>query len=177
MIRKAVERDIDAVETLFEEIHEAEANGLCTTGWVRGVYPVRKTAEDSVRRGDLFVLDEDGEILGAAIINQIQVDIYEKGAWRYPAEDHEVMVMHTLVISPDHWNKGYGKQFFRFYEEYAATHGCTVLRIDTNSINMDARAIYGSLGYREVGIEPCNLFGIENVRLLMLEKKVIVTDC
>ena len=72
-IRKADARDLDAIGRLYDEIHTAEERGECRIGWIRGVYPTRKTAEDAVSRGDMFILEEK-EILGAAIINQPQVD-------------------------------------------------------------------------------------------------------
>ena len=75
MIRKAVEEDIDAVENIYNELHDSEECGEISIGWIRGIYPTRKTAEDSLKRGDLFVL-EDGSVLGSGIINQIQVDSY-----------------------------------------------------------------------------------------------------
>ena len=45
MIWKATAKDIDAVEKLYDAIHTAEENGKQTIGWIRGIYPVRKTAE------------------------------------------------------------------------------------------------------------------------------------
>ncbi len=109
IIRKATETDIDSVEKIYSEIHTAEENGEIIIGWDRSIYPVRKTAEDAVKRGDLFVL-EDGSVLGAGIINNVQVDSYENGSWEYEAEDAEVCVLHTLVISPSAGGKGYEGQ-------------------------------------------------------------------
>ena len=37
----------------------------------------------------------------SGIINQRQVDVYADGNWLYPAEDREVMVLHTLTVDPD----------------------------------------------------------------------------
>lgn len=51
IIRKAKEKDIDAVEIIYNEIHIAEENGNVSTGWEKGVYPIRKTAEDALKRG------------------------------------------------------------------------------------------------------------------------------
>ena len=50
MIRKAEANDIDAVEKLYDAIHTAEENGKQTIGWIRGIYPVRKTAEMALAR-------------------------------------------------------------------------------------------------------------------------------
>ena len=131
MIRKATAADIDAVVKIYDELHDAEESGQISVGWIRTIYPTRKTAEESLERGDLFVL-EDGAVLGAGIINQTQVDSYEKGAWEYAAEDKDVCVLHTLVISPRAGGKGYGKQFVKFYENYALGLSCHELRLDTN---------------------------------------------
>ena len=119
MIRKAGIRDLDDIDSLYQEIHDAEAAGLITTGWLREIYPIRATAEAAQARGDLFVLEEDGQILGSGIINQLQVDVYDGAPWKYQAPDDQVCVLHTLVISPATRGKGYGRAFIRFYEEYA----------------------------------------------------------
>ena len=172
MIRKAEERDLAAIECLYQEIHDAESAGLITTGWIRGVYPIKATAEAALARGDLFVLEEDGRILGSGIINQIQVDVYEGAPWNRQAPDDQVCVLHTLVISPSAWGKGYGRAFIRLYEAYALQHGCTELRIDTNERNLAARAVYSKCGYQEIDIVPTVFNGIEGVNLVLLEKQI-----
>ena len=50
-IRKATECDLEAVEKIYDKIHDAEESGKQTTGWIRGVYPVRRTAEDAAGKG------------------------------------------------------------------------------------------------------------------------------
>lgn len=170
MIRKAVEADIPAVAEIYSQIHTMEEKGLTTIGWIREVYPTTETARQAQSRGELFVQENGGVIQGAAILNQCQVDAYRKGQWQYDAPEEEVMVLHTLVISPYESGKGYGKAFVCFYEEYARAHGCHYLRMDTNSRNTRARAMYRKLGYREAGVVPCVFNGIEGVGLVLLEK-------
>ena len=172
MIRKATKGDIPAVAAIYEKLHTEEENGRATIGWIRGVYPTEDTARQAVDREDLFVQEDGGHIVGAAIINQTQVDAYEGGQWQHEAEAAEVMVLHTLVIDPDTAGRGFGKQFVAFYEDYARKNGCKALRMDTNSRNARARAMYGRLGYREAGIVPCVFNGIEGVELVLLEKSL-----
>lgn len=170
MIRRATPGDIPDVAAIYDKLHTEEEAGRAAIGWVRGVYPTEDTARQAVNRGDLFVQEDDGKTVGAAIINQIQVDAYDGGLWQYEAEDTEVMVLHTLVIDPDTAGKGYGKQFVAYYEDYARKQGCRVLRMDTNIRNQRARAMYKKLGYREAGIAPCVFNGIPGVALVLLEK-------
>jgi hypothetical protein len=37
VIRKATAADLDAVEALYSEIHDAEERGSITTGWLRDI--------------------------------------------------------------------------------------------------------------------------------------------
>ncbi len=170
--RKAEKYDIENIAKIYEDIHSLEEKGETSVGWKRGVYPTKATAEEALIREDLFVAESDGEIVGTAIINQIQVDSYKDGKWQYEAKDNEVMVLHTLVISPKEGKKGYGKEFVGFYEKYAASNDCPYLRMDTNAKNERARAMYKKLGYNEIGIVPCVFNGIPKVGLVLLEKKL-----
>ena len=170
--RKATSADIPYIAEIYEEIHTEEEFGRVTIGWERGVYPIQATAEAALKRDDLFVGIDDGHIFGAAIINQQQVDVYEGADWIYPAEDEEVMVLHTLVVSPKAAGRGYGEAFARFYEDYARDNHCPVLRIDTNERNTRARAMYKKLGYIESDMVPCQFNGIDGVHLVLLEKRL-----
>lgn len=168
-IRKANTADLDAIENIYNDIHTEEEKGNLTTGWIRDVYPTRKTAEEAIFRGDMFVLEE-GEILGAGIINQTQVDVYDGASWEYDTED--VCVLHTLVISPEAAGKGYGRAFVIFFERWAKEHGMPELRIDTNARNTAARALYRKMNYKEIEIIPTTFNGISGVNLVLLEKNL-----
>ena len=172
IFRKAEIEDIKAIAEIYEDIHTEEESGRVTIGWERGVYPTEQTALIALQREDLFVAEDDGIIVGTAIINQQQVDVYADGKWEYKAAENEVMVLHTLIISPKHAGKGYGRHFVDFYESYALENGCCYLRMDTNERNANARAMYKKLGYRESDIVPCVFNGIEGVQLVLLEKRL-----
>lgn len=172
IVRKAVHADLDAVETIYNELHQAEENNQITVGWKRGIYPVRSTAEEALKRDDLFVLEYNGNISGAGMINNIQVDVYHKAPWEYDAKDDQICVLHTLVISPKISGKGLGTRFVRFYEEYAKEQGCSELRLDTNERNKAARAMYAKLGYKEISIAPTTFNGIPGVNLVLMEKAI-----
>ena len=171
-IRHAETRDIDRIGEIYESIHDSEESGKLSIGWARGVYPVRKTAEDAVARGDMFVLEDDGVIAASAIINHIQPDAYLGGRWEHEVPEEKIMVLHTLTVDPKLSGKGCGTAFVRYYEEYSLKHGCPYLRMDTQEINTAARALYRKLGYSERDTVPCVFNGIEGVQLVLLEKKL-----
>ena len=143
-----------------------------TVGWIRGIYPVRATAEAALERGDLFVIEKDGSVLGSGIINGLQAAAYAQAKWQHAADIEHICVLHTLTISPTASRLGLGKQFIGFYEAYARENGCHELRIDTNERNLVARQMYNKLGYKEIDIVPTVFNGIPDVNLVLLEKYI-----
>lgn len=172
MIRLATMNDLDAISAIYDAIHTQEEAGEVTIGWNRSIYPTRETAEETINKGTMYVLEDEGKVVAAAKIDQEQVPEYADGVWKHPAKDEEVTVLHTLVIDPSASRKGYATQFVDFYENFAREQGAPNLRMDTNKINVRARSLYKKLGYEEIGIVPCVFNGIEGVQLVLLEKKV-----
>ena len=171
-IRPACAADIPGVARLYDRVHTEEEEGRACIGWLRGVYPTEETAKAALGRGDLYVLEEGGTALAAAVINAVQPEGYERGAWRYPAQEEQVLVLHTLVVDPAVAGRGLGRRFVAFYEDLAREKGRSFLRMDTNEKNGRARKLYASLGYREAGTVPTVFNGIPGVNLVLLEKKV-----
>lgn len=172
MIRLAEQRDLDGVIAIYDRIHTTEEQGRAVIGWVRSVYPTRATAEAALAAGDLYVLEEDGQVLASARINGEQVPEYALAEWEHPAPDDRILVLHTLTVDPEAQGRGLARQFVEFYEALGRKTGRPFLRMDTNEKNAAARAMYARLGYREVGIVPCVFNGIAGVRLVCLEKLV-----
>ena len=172
IIRKAALQDISSIAEIYNGICDAQAEGKMVVSWIKGVYPTEDTALAALQRDDLFVMEEKDKIVGTAIINQKQMDSYYNADWKFPAEDKEVMVLHTLAISQELGRKGYGSTFVKYYEEYAREKGCPYLRMDTNAINKTARALYKKLGYEEIGIIPCDFNGIPGFQMVLFEKYI-----
>ena len=101
-IRKADAADLDAVVRVYEHVHDAEEAGPAQVGWVRGVYPVRSTAEAALERGDLFVEEADGAVVGTGIFNRLQADVYAGAPWQYDAPDDQIMVRAPTGQTPTH---------------------------------------------------------------------------
>ena len=49
MFRKASANDIDEITSLYMDVHTEEEAGRMSTGWIRSVYPTRKTVEDNMQ--------------------------------------------------------------------------------------------------------------------------------
>lgn len=178
MIRKATVHDIDRIERIYDAIHDSEEAGTSVIGWRRGVYPTRLTASEAVSRGDLYVLDDNGIIQSAAIINKVQLPEYRLARWHYEAQDDEVLVLHTLVVNPDVSHCGYGSQMVKHYIAMGHELGCKVLRIDTQACNAVARRFYPRFGFQEAGIVKADFFDTtdDTVDLVLLEKPLCISS-
>lgn len=176
MIRKATKDDISSVAEIYTKIILNDEGKVSQTGWKIGVYPTESTALEAWNKGELFVLEVEGSIVAAARLNREQEPAYKECPWALDVPDDQVMVMHTLVVDPDSSGNGYATRFVNFYEDYALRNGCISLRMDTNMKNIAARALYKKLGFREVDIIPCSFNGIEDVRLVCLEKNPVLHD-
>ena len=172
MFRRAEMGDLDAIAAIYDEIHGEIEAGRASIGWIRGVYPTRATAEAAIRLDDMYIEIEDGEIVAAARINQHQGPEYDGASWSFDAPPDEVLVLHTLVVSPRHGGRGFGTKFVHYYEDCARKRGCPFLRMDTNAVNASARSLYRKLGYREACIVPCEFNGIPDVQLVCLDKRL-----
>jgi len=170
MIRLANIHDLDRIEEIYNEIHDEIEAGRAVIGWIRGVYPTRKTAEAAIALGDMYVMEIAGQVVSAARINQYQGPEYDNAAWSFSAAPEDVLVLHTLVVSPKLKGMGYGTQFVDYYENEARRRGTFCLRMDTNALNAPARALYKKLGYTEACIIPTEFNGIKNVQLVCLDK-------
>ncbi len=172
MIRKAEIKDIDNVGSGYRELLLYEKEHGTSSNWVLDVYPVRATAENALKEGTLYVAEEEGIICGSAIFNHYQPKEYQKGAWKYYAEDDNVLVIHTLCIHPEHKGKGLGTAFVKFAEELAREKGCTVMRFDTWAGNEAAKALYTKLGYSTAGGAYVMLAGLIPEEQIFFEKKL-----
>ncbi len=172
MIRRAVERDIDAVERQYAELLAFEQAHGSRTNWKAGVYPTRAVAEQGVADGALYVMEEEGELRASMLLNHVQLDVYASIVWKYPADPEKVLVIHTLCVPPSQAGKGVGTRMVRFALEEAARRGCEVLRLDTWEHNEPAAHLYRRLGFREAGRASGVLEGLIAETLMFLEKRV-----
>lgn len=173
MIRKAIPADLPAIAAIYDAIHDLEARGDIVVGWQRDVYPTADTAREAVDLGEMYVLEDRGDVVASGRINARQMPAYAQVKWRCAAPDDKVLVLHTLTVDPSRQGRGFARQFLRFYEDLARQRGCAALRIDTNARNAAARAMYQRHGYIECGVIPCTFNGIPGVSLVCLEKAIL----
>lgn len=160
MIRQAVIEDASAIADTYDRLLAYEQARGGSSNWISGVYPTIKVPQARIPSGSMYVLEENGEICASMVLNQEQAEDYRRMPWGYPASADQVLVIHTLCIPPQMAGHGYGTQMVSFAKDYAATHGCTVIRIDTFAHNEPAKSLYQKNGFRIVGYGSSLLEGL-----------------
>ena len=174
MIRKAELRDIEHVEEGYTELllHEQEHGAY--TAWQMGVYPTRETAEKSYKNGDLYVMEQDGEICASIIINQVQPKEYENIDWPQHVKQEEVFTIHLLCVRPSKAGGGIGRKMVQFAIDEGRRRGCKVIRLDTGAQNKPAVALYTKLGFVLAGTTAMAIGGrIAHKNHLFFERDLV----
>lgn len=169
MIRQAVLDDAAKIAETYDELLIYEKEKGCFSNWVLGVYPTIKVPESKIPLGTMYVLEEDGKICGSMVLNKEQAEVYRQIKWKYPANDDEVLVVHTLCIPPSKAGRGYGRQMAEYAKKFAKKQGCKVMRIDTYVHNEPAKGLYTKCGFRLAGTAKCLHEGLIEEELAFLE--------
>lgn len=152
MIRAATEADLPKIAQIYEEILDLEEQtGVTTTNWQRGKYPTQDSAREAFAAGTLYVMEEEGDLFGCVNLNGVQLPEYDAIPWSFAADRDQVMVIHTLCISPRWAGRGKAREFVDFCEAEARRQGKHVMRLDTWIKNTPANHLYPKLGYRLAG--------------------------
>ena len=88
-----------------------------------------------IRNGEVWVLDEGGEVVGALVMR--------------PAEDH--LFVDNVAVAPGHQGRGLGRELVAFAEERARREGLGEIRLYTNEKMWENLAVYEKLGFEETG--------------------------
>ena len=96
-------------------------------------YPTLSIIESDLKKGVLFVLRNDKEIIGAINISEEQEPEYETINWEF--DNSKVLVIHRLVIDPKYQGKGYARKLMDFAEKFAKGNNYSSIRLDAYSQN------------------------------------------
>ncbi|HWP79277.1 MAG TPA: GNAT family N-acetyltransferase [Candidatus Acidoferrum sp.] len=151
-IRPAVAEDVPAVADLLEQVIEhLHRTGNNYPNWHHGKYPTPAVPAAAFARGDLYVAELDGEIVGTVTVNAAQAPQYGDMPWRVEAPPDKVRVIHTLATRPAARGSGLSRRLLAYAEELALRQGAVVMRLDTFHENAPARHIYEETGYVHIG--------------------------
>jgi ribosomal protein S18 acetylase RimI-like enzyme len=146
-IRLADDSDLDEVTSLLRAcIGFMLSEGI--DQW-DDVYPSRTTVVNDIREKTLYLASRAGPPAAAMVMNETQDDAWNAAHWSI--DDVRVLVVHRLMVHPQHQGKGVAQQMMGFAERWGQAHGYGAIRLDAFSENPRALRLYERLGYRDAG--------------------------
>ncbi len=147
MIRKGKASEIDTLLRLTQ----ACAQKMISEGifqW-NNLYPSKQAFEQDCRRQELYVFEQDDEILGCVTLSSLKDSEYEDIEWLTP--DGANLYVHRLAIHPDFQGQGFARTLMDYVETLAKELGATSIRLDTFSQNTRNQKFYKARGYIQLG--------------------------
>ena len=113
-------------------------------------YPTQDIVEKDILTKSMFGYFEEDEICSVEVLNESQSEEYKEIDWKFA--DTRPLVLHRLVVSPKHQNKGISKQMIRFAEEFAEKNQYKTIRFDAYMKNPVSTGVYRRAGYVVSGV-------------------------
>ena len=151
IIEKGTINDIDALENLYDDLNDYLKSGTNYPGWAKGIYPIRETALSGIQNNNLFVFIINNIIAGSIILNHEPETAYAQVNWGIEADCKDIIVIHTLVVSPKYLKDGIGKKLMDFAKIYSIEQEIKTIRLDVSIHNTPAISLYEKCGYKFVG--------------------------
>ncbi|WML37479.1 GNAT family N-acetyltransferase [Clostridium sp. OS1-26] len=146
MMRKAVIADIkNVMEIIKETIVEMHSYG--NYQWDEN-YPQEKDFLNDIQKGDLFVTEREGELVGFVCINKVEPVEYNGLNWSL---NDDAMVVHRMAVNPAYRKNGVGTELMKFADELALKNNIKYLKTDTYSLNSKMNRLFQKCGYKLVG--------------------------
>ncbi len=112
-------------------------------------YPSKKAFENDIERSELYVLENNHEIIGTMVITTLMDEEYIPIQWLTP--NNRNVYIHRLSVHPNQQGKGFAQKMMDFAEDYAKKNNFVSVRLDTFSQNKRNQKFYETRGYHRLG--------------------------
>ena len=146
IFRKAEKEDFYKIISLYWNLIDHEQDEPSFPHWKKGIHPSDEMIQDSIDKGDLYVLADGDEIAACVIANDEKVDGYSDTPWQIDSD--EVIVLHVLAVHPNHRGKGLARRLVENVIEQERKAGKKALRLDVIENNTTAEKLYQKLGFQ-----------------------------
>ena len=97
----------DAVTAMYGRVLTELERTVNYPKWTKD-HPGADYVKEAIEKGEQFACVADGEILGAAVLNEDPEGNYAIGHWSEDLPDGDYLVVHILAVDPAWKNKGVG---------------------------------------------------------------------
>lgn len=143
-------KDINDMELLYNDLHDALEKGINYPGWIKDIYPTREDAVAGIDNHSLFVARSDNGIIGSMILNHTPEKGYSGVKWQCEEDYNFILVVHTFVVHPAYSKLGIGMQLMNFAEDFGRRNNMKAIRLDVYEKNEPAIRLYERCNYQYI---------------------------
>jgi len=149
VVRSAEAQDVPVIAGLYLEVAEEVVGREPSFRHVPDAAGVKRRYISRIEEADRAVLVAlaDGAVVG--FVDAALQRHEDQGTYHAPGVDAYV---EELVVTARHRRRGAATHLIRAVEAWAQEAGSRMVWLDTHLTNEGARALYGGVGYREVGV-------------------------
>lgn len=173
IVRRATVNDIEDIERLYDELNDYLAEHENFPRWKKGVYPIRKHAEEALIGGTLYVATIDEKIAGTTVYSCIQDEAYRNIDWQIEV-DVPVIIIEKLAVNPKYFGQGVGTALVDHAGVLGKQQGAKAVRLDTYEENLPAAKLYEKCGFKYVGLVDLGLEEIYGLKWYKVFEKVLI---
>lgn len=149
-IRVAKQEDYEHIRDFYYEVTDGMENSQFKPGWQKDIYPTQEFLIDSIKKGEMYIGEKDGQYLTCMVVNHMYNDGYRKVAWPTKASDGEILVIHALGVAPAFAGQGIAKKMAKSVIELGKKTHMKVIRLDVLEGNIPAQKVYERLGFNYI---------------------------
>ena len=108
-LEKAAENEFQRIKDFYWNLIDAMKNQADIIGWKKGIYPTDTFLKESLSKGELYVLRNEGELMAAVILNSNYNKGYIGIPWSLEYTQNDILIPHALAVAPRLQGHGVGK--------------------------------------------------------------------
>lgn len=151
MFRQATTKDTEKIIEFYDYAIEENNKAEINLRWKKDVHPSHNFLCSSIENGELFLWEENGEILAACVMNNLCNESYDKIKWGIKASNEDLGIIHVLAVDPRCFRKGLGKNFLTALLDCAKNTTIKAIRLDVFKVNVPAIKLYEKVGFKCMG--------------------------
>ena len=156
IFEKAKITEFAVIRQFYWDLIDAMHDQNDMIGWKKGIYPTDEFLQESLEKGELFTLKDNGILYGCVILNSECNEGYQGLKWSIDCPDEDVFVPHALAVDPAQQGKGLGAKIVHEIFDYARKQHKKAVRLDILGTNAMAERLYTKCGFQFV--EGKNMF-------------------
>lgn len=140
-------KELEGVMNFYNDLIDSMRDAEYKPAWEKGIYPAEQFIKDSIKQRELFIGMQDNRVVSAMILNSNYAEGYDKVDWKIKAEKNEIIIIHTLGVSPLCQGQGIAKKMLDFAVEFGREKRMKTIRLDVLSSNLPAQKLYPAVGF------------------------------